>query len=728
MIPPGYPPPGMPQPRGMPPGMMMPQPGVRPSLSDPVYQQIPDGQRRQRGRRRRRDDDSESSASSSEGVVPGPRHGGNANPLPQPPRALPVPAVSPHGSILVDSPPATGFVNDAPPIPPKPPPNPLPAPPKAVIEDAQKNAALLAAAEDVKRAKERTERARDRAIAQLEADTWAAAGVPVGVTEDGDPHVPLIPGKTAPAAYSNLGKKQRRGSNDEDDGQHHNPLGGLTSLLKRMSTRHKTDSAPPHIAPKPAKRARASETYSARPPMMPMHNSGDIPHDEGVFPRGAGLGRSLSVSHLPFTTEIGPVVNGKQFVYPHTPGIQTPMQYDPHTKEYFDPSNGLWWNPNTKKYYNRRAPTVATMPPKGAGKEKEGGGGLRSMIKRWTTNTAPDHQPKPITAQLVLPTQPGATSGLKGVKALGTVPPIRKSMQQQRITIYPDHSQALRDGRRRTNSAVESRRGTMPWGFPPGTATTAPGDQPGVMPNGGPHGWPPGVTPAAMAAATAGVSQVPPANVYFSRKTDVYGGFRLDSAHVVSWGGVDGATALHWFEGGRFENIGTGLGAQGMGSGWTFTSTMGLRAGGGGGGGGGKSSRFLKVLGRGDEGAKKSRLEYARARTEESEHIMRLRTSREIQIASSNAQLEGNERRDWQQMWRTKLEEILYLKFQQHPDLQDLLVRTGNAQIIFNHDDSILGDGGNVNGNSGNGENELGKALMRVRYTITRQLLEEQEE
>jgi predicted NAD-dependent protein-ADP-ribosyltransferase YbiA (DUF1768 family) len=246
------------------------------------------------------------------------------------------------------------------------------------------------------------------------------------------------------------------------------------------------------------------------------------------------------------------------------------------------------------------------------------------------------------------------------------------------------------------------------------------------MPDGVPNGWPRGVTPAAMAAATAGVSQVPAANVHFSRKTDVYGGFRLDSGHLVSWGGVEGATALHWFESGRFEHIGTGLGAEGMGTGWTFPSTMGLRAGLG--GRGGKASRFFKVLGKGDEGLKKSRLEYVRAKTEESEYIMRLRTSREIQLASTNARLEGFERRDWQQMWRTKLEEILYLKFQQHPDLQELLVRTGDAPIIFNHEDSILGDGGNVNGASGNGENELGKALMRVRYTITEQLIQEQEE
>lgn len=742
-MPPGMmPTPGMSTP-GMPPGMhpgmppgMMPQPGMMPHLGDPMYQQTEGSQRRHKQQQRRRHrGDSSSSAESSDGVVPDPRYGGNANPLPQPPRVMPVPtappAVSPNGSILVDSPPATGRTVDAPPIPPKPPPNPLPVPPKAVIEDAEKNAALQAAAEEVKRAKERTERARDKAIARLEADTWAAAGIPVGINEDGEPHVPLIPGRTAPAAYSNVPKskkkeegvvysnvKKRRGNeeddDDEDEEEHHHALGGLTSLLKRMSTRHRADRPPPPVAPKPPKPARASKEVPHRAPTLPTYNSGNIPREEGIFPRGSGRGRSMSVSHLPSTNQYGPVVNGQQYAHPHQPGVQLPMQYDPHTQEYFDPSNGLWWNPNTRKYYNRRAANLATAAPKKGGKEK---GGLMSMIKRWTTNTAPDAQPKPITAQLVLPTQPGATAGLKGVKAVGTVPPVRKSMQQQRINVYADHPQALGHDRSRSTSAVPSKRGTVPWGFPPGSM--ADNQQPGVLPNG----WPSGVTPEAMAAASAPVSHIPQANVYFSRKNDVYGGFRLDSSHPISWGGVNAPTAEHWFESGRFENVGTGLGAEGMGTGWTFPSTLGLHA-----NSGRKGGRFLKVLGKGtDEGLKKSRVEYARARTEESEFIMQLRTSRDIQVASTNAQLEGAERRDWPQVWRKKLEEILYLKFQQHPDLRELLLGTGTSRIIFNHEDSLLGDGGNVNGNSNNGENELGKALMRVRYTLSEQLAREEE-
>jgi predicted NAD-dependent protein-ADP-ribosyltransferase YbiA (DUF1768 family) len=57
-----------------------------------------------------------------------------------------------------------------------------------------------------------------------------------------------------------------------------------------------------------------------------------------------------------------------------------------------------------------------------------------------------------------------------------------------------------------------------------------------------------------------------------------------------------------------------------------------------------------------------------------------------------------------------------------------MLLQTGEAQIIFNDPDHLLGDGGNSNGNSNNGSNELGLALMRVRRTFQQQYEEGDEE
>ena len=57
------------------------------------------------------------------------------------------------------------------------------------------------------------------------------------------------------------------------------------------------------------------------------------------------------------------------------------------------------------------------------------------------------------------------------------------------------------------------------------------------------------------------------------------------------------------------------------------------------------------------------------------------------------------------------MEEALYLKFRQHPELRSLLMGTGNAELVYAETkDSFWGEG-----RSGEGKNELGKALVRVR-------------
>ncbi|KAF8869895.1 hypothetical protein CPB85DRAFT_1356184 [Mucidula mucida] len=70
-----------------------------------------------------------------------------------------------------------------------------------------------------------------------------------------------------------------------------------------------------------------------------------------------------------------------------------------------------------------------------------------------------------------------------------------------------------------------------------------------------------------------------------------------------------------------------------------------------------------------------------------------------------------DKRRDWDLVKVGKMEEIVYLKFTQHPALKTELLATGNAQLVEDSPyDSFWGIGGN-----GTGRNELGKALMKVR-------------
>ncbi|KAG6846577.1 hypothetical protein H0H93_013113, partial [Arthromyces matolae] len=62
------------------------------------------------------------------------------------------------------------------------------------------------------------------------------------------------------------------------------------------------------------------------------------------------------------------------------------------------------------------------------------------------------------------------------------------------------------------------------------------------------------------------------------------------------------------------------------------------------------------------------------------------------------------------------MEQIMYYKFHQHSDLSDLLLSTGNAQLIYNDpSDSFWGVGG---ANGVPGQNELGNLLERVRERV----------
>ncbi|OCH94480.1 DUF1768-domain-containing protein [Obba rivulosa] len=68
-------------------------------------------------------------------------------------------------------------------------------------------------------------------------------------------------------------------------------------------------------------------------------------------------------------------------------------------------------------------------------------------------------------------------------------------------------------------------------------------------------------------------------------------------------------------------------------------------------------------------------------------------------------------RQDWEQVAPQMMEEALYHKFKQHPNLQGMLLNTGVADLIYAEaNDPFWGDGP-----LGQGANELGKALMRVR-------------
>ena len=65
------------------------------------------------------------------------------------------------------------------------------------------------------------------------------------------------------------------------------------------------------------------------------------------------------------------------------------------------------------------------------------------------------------------------------------------------------------------------------------------------------------------------------------------------------------------------------------------------------------------------------------------------------------------------------MEEVLYQKFMQHPQLRALLLGTDSADLVFSDPDTTWGDG-----QIGQGPNWLGHALMRVRRRFREEGLE----
>lgn len=71
-------------------------------------------------------------------------------------------------------------------------------------------------------------------------------------------------------------------------------------------------------------------------------------------------------------------------------------------------------------------------------------------------------------------------------------------------------------------------------------------------------------------------------------------------------------------------------------------------------------------------------------------------------------------RADWEQIKDSIMEEVLYAKFSGNDTIKEILLSTGDAELVEHTvDDSYWGDGGN-----GSGKNMLGKILMKVRERL----------
>ncbi|KAI0300495.1 hypothetical protein B0F90DRAFT_1629754 [Multifurca ochricompacta] len=71
----------------------------------------------------------------------------------------------------------------------------------------------------------------------------------------------------------------------------------------------------------------------------------------------------------------------------------------------------------------------------------------------------------------------------------------------------------------------------------------------------------------------------------------------------------------------------------------------------------------------------------------------------------------AHQRQDWFDVNVEAMDTVLYEKFTQHRDLQEKLLSTGNRELVEDSPDDIFWG----IGRDGQGRNELGKALMRLR-------------
>lgn len=90
------------------------------------------------------------------------------------------------------------------------------------------------------------------------------------------------------------------------------------------------------------------------------------------------------------------------------------------------------------------------------------------------------------------------------------------------------------------------------------------------------------------------------------------------------------------------------------------------------------------------------------------------KTSNPTQAAILGRDRKQKLRKDWESIKVQVMRRALEAKFQQHPELCDLLLGTGDAKLIeHTENDAYWGDGGN-----GKGKNMLGQLLMEVRQQL----------
>lgn len=97
------------------------------------------------------------------------------------------------------------------------------------------------------------------------------------------------------------------------------------------------------------------------------------------------------------------------------------------------------------------------------------------------------------------------------------------------------------------------------------------------------------------------------------------------------------------------------------------------------------------------------------------QHVEAIRRAKSPMIAARMGRDRKKKlRRDWESVKVSVMRQAVTAKFEQHPELADLLRSTGDARLVeHTENDDYWGDGGD-----GSGRNMLGRILMEVRQQL----------
>ncbi|KAH8918920.1 hypothetical protein BT69DRAFT_534081 [Atractiella rhizophila] len=97
--------------------------------------------------------------------------------------------------------------------------------------------------------------------------------------------------------------------------------------------------------------------------------------------------------------------------------------------------------------------------------------------------------------------------------------------------------------------------------------------------------------------------------------------------------------------------------------------------------------------------------------------VEKLRNTRDVEVAKklTNDATPLVAFSDWEEQDLNCLRDIIWGKFKVSPSLQDLLLITGRAELVFVDDDTVLGSG-----KDGKGLNMIGTVLMKTRTRLSK--------